>query len=413
MSDSDSNASKKFSRRMKAVSSASPGSTTDLHSGFVHSEHPAGIDFLSSITSEDANDLLYHVQGELSQEEKWFLQRWKSDLRLDKWGEFLISWARALAAYDTPASFVDPVVYRHKELSFGGRPFPFIFRSGGNYQRRVELMNKQKAYYPKLPLEDYGLHLNPKECLLCQNVLQACDAEIYREIPSNAILNLGSYCLFPNRYPAQPGASLFLPKNHDDETSRAALVPGKNGGPRTCPSQKGKTRNRILTALDLYALMCVSNAFDLVAIRNHVLSGMSIPAHDHFHVFPADLPSAANFKNIIRSCSKFHPKSEVFIPDFLPFSVLVVRNHDLKRLAGIATEILEKMEKDNHVYGTVYYQNHIFISPRLKEAVADTNIALGGGSVLLFEDSTNEDEYFKMVDRFIPLMDQFDWSPFL
>jgi len=320
--------------------------------------------------------------------------------------EFIQKWQKALAAYGTPADFTDSTTYRFSIVECYGEIHPFVISKAINYERRRQLMSQQKPYIPKQ--DDYPSEIwDILPCFLCENVAQAFDAirgvEKDVEETDNLIEEIGDYFILPNRYPSQVGHSLLVPKNHDDATNRT------NG----LHIEEGKIRGNIVTSenLDLVIESCERNRMG--AVRNHVLDGMSIPNHDHYHLMFDWMPGLALVEYVIERPEETEYDENIFFAENTPFDTLVIKGD----IPKITAPILKRMELSNEVYTLVYFRGNLLISPRHKEAVGETRIDVQGyGLAGLPIHSIGAEDYtafLKQAVRFMPLRGEYDWSRFM
>ena len=196
--------------------------------------------------------------------------------------DFLHSWRKALEAYGTPGDFADNAGVRQRKVEIAGQIWDFNVIDSPNCQLRRELMAKQEHYQPKRNPEEYGLDfLDLESCFLCENVVQGIDAQENHDVPNNIILDFGKFVLAPNRYPGWVGHSLLLPVEHDDVSYR--VIPDSEG--RMHP-RVGKSLGNFVSPEYLETMIQACKDHELVGVRNHPLDAMSIPFHDHFHIFP-------------------------------------------------------------------------------------------------------------------------------
>src|SRR3989344_535937 len=229
-----------------------------------------------------------------------FIEKAGKLLNPDKWKDFLLKWAETLESYGTPTSFVDLTRYEFHSIEFD-KKYPFVYTISENHAQRRALMAEQKDYMNKL--KTYGFNLDLKNCFICQNIAQGIDSQLFPEVKNNVMYWPGNHAIAPNRYPNQLGHSLSDLINHDDITDRVIPKPDPdNPGNKTAiyNPEPRKTRGAIITSQYLDALMASCDSLNLIALRNHVLDGMSIPGHDHFHLMPEDLPSVSLIGEILR-----------------------------------------------------------------------------------------------------------------
>ncbi len=346
-------------------------------------------------------------------DEAQLLEKVQATLAADKWGTFLVGWARALAAYQTPISFVTGVDYQTSQFEIAGSQYPAVFVRGARYDERARLMALQKPYAPRRGWGEYDLRLE-QQCLLCQNVAQTMDASIHPgRVANPLIFDLNEYVVLPNRYPARPGACLFMAKNHDLSHGRVVLPP-RTATPRIIPSEIGKTRGNIPSARDLQVLFKLCDAFDFIAIRNHVLDAMSIPEHDHFHLAPIELPAFDVFRtNLLATLEDAdgHASGTKFARGS-PFDSVVLVDQDRSALIARALSTFERLERDHQVFTIAYYSGHILISPRRVERLAHRSITVGAAAPLHTFDAPDA-EFLRLLGEYVPRRGEFGWQRYL
>lgn len=354
------------------------------------------IDSLAGISREALITQLGNIHGKsssrtITHDESLFLNKWKEILPADRWGAFLLSWSRALASYGTKLSFLNDTSYSNTSFRICGKFYPSFTTNGGNYHKRAELMKTQSAYIPKFGIERYDLNLKTSECLLCQNVAQSLDSAMHATgNETNTILDIDKFLLLPNRYPGHPGGSLFLRKNHDHSESHAELLNYEN----------------------LSALLEISDLLELTAVRNHQRDGMSIPQHDHAHLFPSDLIPSDLTQTIIGASSSATNSTGVIIPSGTPFATLAIIGPSSSEIAKMAAPILTRLNAANEVFTFTYHKRHLFISPRKNISNANTQISLGGGVPLHLFDPANV-AHQDQLGQHAALKGEFPWGRFL
>ena len=345
-------------------------------------------------------------------EDPAFLEGAARFLDLNKWSEFILKWASAVEAYGTPRSFVESTAYKTGIVPFNGKEFELNFFLSTNHDQRRALMAQQKPYQNQRPTVEYGLRMDYANCFLCQNLAQSIDALTNPEgIANNVIYDVGNFVIMPNRYPSQYGHSLFVLKNHDDTSGRVPPIQEPENRTTRYTPEQGKTRGNIVDYNHLEALMATCDRLHLVAVRNHVLDGMSIPAHDHEHVFPEDLPTfslAGRLAGDIVAAEGGHP---FYSPADTPFDTRVIKG-TRGEIAGFGSFVMERMERDDQVFTFAYHNGALFISPRDKEAVNDRRIQIGAGIPLHFSD-TESPEFFDRVNRLVPMKGSYDWKKYV
>jgi hypothetical protein len=331
-------------------------------------------------------------------------------LQWNKWRDFLVRWADALATYGTPANFVDGTRYEQTDLNLNDSAYKISLKQG-NFELRRELMKKQKPYLPRMEdSEDYDLRLNIDDCFLCQNVVQGLDAQLNPSIDSidsidNVMADYMDYFIMPNRYPAVAGHSLWVPTNHDEISLR--VKPDKYGA---LPPEEGKTRGAILTSQELEDLGDATSDYHLYGIRNHVLDGMSIPGHDHFHLMPEDNPLFAQVSYLMQDQSDDYGKG-IFRLKNTPFDTLAITSDVQDKFSEIASHVLENMEKDNQSFTLLYRDGLMLISPR-KNINDHKRIQIGGAIHYHSFDNVAQDFLDKLLN-YVPKRGEYYWTKYL
>lgn len=329
----------------------------------------------------------------------------------NKWGEFFIRWAEALETYGTPVQFIDGTKYEKSNLDrIGG--YPVILKSGGNFDLRRELMKNQKKYESLSEPSSYGVRMDYDNCFLCQNIAQAFDAKASGDKRlDNIVADCGNYMMMPNRYPGSMGHSLWVPVNHDDDSMRVKPLPDETekGRPALVPVY-GKTRGAMLSVEELESLMEETGKYNLAAVRNHVLDGMSIPSHDHFHLFPEDNPSYSLIRDMTRSEGKSYTQGLYRMND-TPYDTLVLSCEFKDALAETVSRVLGNLEKDNVIFTLFYHDGLFAISPRY-EPSDHRRIQIGAGIHVHSFDSQS-DKFFDDVAKYVPRKGDFNWNRYL
>jgi hypothetical protein len=294
-----------------------------------------------------------HEREFLSEAERW--------LPGPAWAGFLVRWSRALEALGTPSTFVSGLAIQPVLVQVGDKQYEGTAISApGNAQRR-ELMAKQLPYYPNQGRSNYPEDFDTLGCFLCQNIAQAMDADV-SGTPSNALADLGTHVLLPNRYPAVPGHSLLLRKSHDSPRS---------------------TRGAILSPEELHTWMIVADELECAATHNHVHDAMSIPSHEHCHLMPRRFPLLAPIEQLRRDYGAYTPHLRAIVLSGTPFEHLVLYGPSRAELAAAAAPVLEAFERAGIVTTFVYSDRKLLISHRKGDAGANPRLSLGAGITFL------------------------------
>lgn len=331
----------------------------------------------------------------------------KFNLPLNKWEGFLLKWCDTIQNYGTSLDFVKDTTYQTMYFKLENKSFPIIIMESPNCEKRKILMKKQKQYKPLENLRKYGLNLDFKNCFLCQNIVRSIDSEKNPNISDNKIYSLDGYKILPNKYPSQPGHSLFVPVNHDNMKSRVS--PKVKKDTLLWCSKEGKTRGHILGVKEFSTLINICDKYNLLATSNHILDAMSIPGHWHYHLFPEDLPSFDLMDFVLNKKEKTEFEEGIYNSGNSPFDTLIIEKNKIKEFSKMVCSILKKLEKDNQVYTTIYCKGHFFISPR--KNVGIEKICTGSGiSIHLFD--SKEDLLYK-IRKYIPMKGEFLWKKYI
>ena len=330
------------------------------------------------------------------------------------------AWIRALSSYDyrdesalTHLDLLDIRVER-STFSFDGKEYSAaVFTPSELSRRRRELMAAQMPYQSLYPIDFYPGDLAPQSCMLCENILQAFDAEIdANPARQNLILGYRDCAVLPNRYPAELMHSLIVPANHDDYADR--VLPQDDSidpGAKILAVQPNKTRGAVVSHDFLETVISICDALRWGAIRNHVLDGMSIPAHDHFQTFPL---GGFNFETAAEIVPDLPDDStlQVVVPDTTPFDTLFVVSRDRRMLIEYASQLLEKLERNNEVFTILYLDGRLGISPRNAGPAIDKRMNIAAG-VALHQFDPTDDLVMENIFRHVPLAGGFNWSRYL
>ena len=158
----------------------------------------------------------------------------------------------------------------------------------------------------------YHLRINAAQerkepgCALCENIHSALAAnKDPASCKSNLVCDLGSHIIIPNRFPRFPGHSLFLATQHNQQTDLRSNCFGP-----------------LLSQRSLVAAMQISDRLNLGWMRNHPRGGMSIPEHDHFHMYPIPLVQKSGVETLLKDLKPI--AQNVNITTRGPFSNLIV-----------------------------------------------------------------------------------------
>ncbi len=370
-----------------------------------------------SFSPEPTQDLSSNLSSssfDLSAADQKFLDQWSSVIPQEKYRNLAIAWLRALDAVGTPATFLDGLQFKTQGFRMLGEEYPGFTRQGGNHELRRELMAVQEKnpYEPRVALESLP-HRVTKLCLLCQNILQSADSKIAPDaVRQNAIFDLGDYIVTPNKYPGFPLHMLWLPKNHDDLFVRVDKVLVREEGREvvTLPGTPGKTRGALLNTKDILAMIQLCDEWDLVAVRNHPLSAMSIPDHDHWHLFPKSCFPV----NWCEDIAGVDPSegAELRRATGTPFDILVVKKQGEEQFAARIAEILNSLEHDNQVFSPSYIpgrEGFALVSALRHGEMLDRSVPIGG-KLQHHEVAPTDVRVLKLFDTHAPRRFEYDWN---
>ena len=322
--------------------------------------------------------------------------------------KFLDKWDVALKAYGTPRDFASSTNYERRIFTLDGKDYPLICAISRSEQKR-ELMKQQKHYTPKRKIEEYGLRLNLEDCFLCENIVQAVDSAYpISNIRNNLIFQSKRNFVMPNRYPIDTGHSLIVPRDHDNMIKRIIPKTDEYGEKLYLP-EKGKTRGAVITDDVLAEIFEISDENGFKSIRNHVLDGMSIPGHDHWHTFIANSPPFLLLESLLQNTEKTSFGNTIYKIKNTPFDTLLIRGGYGEKIVATSTKIIKKMEESGIVFTLLYNGGRLLITPRRP---IDRSITIGGGSSAhyFFKKDGSDVELAKKA---IYLKGQFNWENFL
>ncbi|HYD03368.1 MAG TPA: hypothetical protein VEC16_03650 [Alphaproteobacteria bacterium] len=334
------------------------------------------------------------------------IDSYKPKVDLSDKKQFLVKWGQALESYGTPVEFVMSTRFEEGKFDLSGKTYGLRRIISENNAMRQELMSKQKKYENKS--EKYDLNLSLDNCFLCQNIAQAEDSKANSDVASNIVEELQDYYVLPNRYPANWGHSLWIPKNIDDMTFRVAPTGEKKD---IYIPEEGKTRGKVLKENELKQLFELCDNLGYVAQRNHVLDAMSIPGHDHFHLQFDKYPNYGTVDMLALPLAANKITKGIYRANATPFDTLVI-TPALSNLPEAAAYILENMEKDNQVFTLAYHKGNLLVSPR-KNNEDNKRLAVGAGVHLHSFDKDPTVDIANNVLKHVPLKGEFNWKKYL
>ena len=223
----------------------------------------------------------------------------------------------------------------------------------------------------KIALQRHGLE---PDCPLCRNIARS---EI---IPSLAIKINQHHTILPNRYPSQLGAALLVSNNH--------LAPSRG------------SESEHLELLSASAIAC--KQYDLIAVKNHPLDGMSLPRHDHIHLWPRELASAQHVVRLIEA----RADTSIASSDASPFDSRIFSGPDNLKFVA---QLLAHFDNAGVVYTYAQVGETVMLSPRVPSS-APVLISLTGPLHIF---SPPYSRTLLAALSFIPLAGCFDWDKFI
>ena len=324
------------------------------------------------LTRETLLDALHHLdRGQVTTDEREFLATHASLLPLNRYSELMVSWIRALSAVGTPLNFLARAAQGSDTLICDTREYSSSFMVNPNHAQRVALMNGLTPYrgvFPELlPHSDPGCHL-------CGAQRQAIDA-LAQATPEldPLMLRVGSYILQPNRFPLTPLHMMLVKSSHDSTDSR--VIPVREGDRLLMPPTQGLSRGYVPCSSDLVQLMTLADLLEVSLVRNHVLDGMSIRFHEHWHALPAAGPVNESRESLI-AAAKLTESSIVIAQrsPHTPFDTLLVSGGPQEERAAVVSQLLRALESADQVV-RVAFQNGVFlVSPKRAEVVGASPI---------------------------------------
>lgn len=260
-----------------------------------------------------------------------------------------------------------------------------------NLSQREELIAREKQH-PYIPKQHDYKGLDAARCLLCQNIVRALDSKTFPEVPSNILFETREAFVFPNRYPATPSHSLYVPRSH------------------TTPWREGITQQ-----CHLETIIHICDDEGLIAERAHPRDGMSIPEHDHVHLRHESVPHFSDmFAHVLGAKNDRAVHADhLFWPDNTPFDTLGIERRD-DRFVEIARSILENLEHDNQVFTIVYYGGNFLITPRYHVLDDGEPIPkIGGGVGMHMVGASMQEELIRRMEQFIPKRGEYAWEKYV
>lgn len=294
---------------------------------------------------------------------------------------YIIRWNhcyKAITSEDFPSNSVKIIT---GSFASDNRNYSFkdFVSTNTRFDQRRQLMSQMPKYVP----QNNNPYRHPKECLLCDCVNKAIDEDVH------CLYELSQQYIIPNIFPRLQGSAVFLPKDHDIDR---------------------KTCGRIIPPEEFDSLFEFCDTYDLVAGRNHVRDGMSIPRHDHFHLFPYEKTLLSDFSTQTDRIKTSH--QNFLTVDDSPFSTLLIHSSKRSTLALQAAEIVHRLESEAYIFTLVYYQGVLLVSPRTMKSDSDAQTDIGCLAALHIFNGADE-VLLRKILRFLPKRDEFPWDSIL
>lgn len=298
---------------------------------------------------------------------------------------FIFDWFRSIESLGSSFTHLCATEMRNSKFDICNLEYQGIGLLSARSPDRSPHSFSELDYQPKRLTNGYESRVDPINCALCKRIVAIYD-DLDQNGDSATVISMGSFgFVIPNRYPALPGHSLWLPKDHD-------LA-------RTTPS-----RSLIEGELDEVAKYCLQN--NLIAVRNHPFDGMTVPNHDHFHLLPDWALGVTEdyFDGFFPHQGSNSPLIELVNT---PFSTLVV---NLEQQSELAATLLNRLERAGVVYTLLCYRNRLLITPRVADIKQQSPQIKMGGAIALHIFPLDEPNFLTNAERFIERTGKFDWQ---
>ena len=311
--------------------------------------------------------------------------------------QLLNMWQSALEAYGTPSDFT--ACSRVQSIPNPDNPdeaaWTIIYSEG--FHRRKELMKEEqkklqeekqlqgekKPFLTSGKSDENSSDQDP--CLLCPNVVRA------QSQGANLLLPWETFqesILAPNRYPAITAHCLLIQKQHDPT---------------------GRKISGAVTSAYLENLMQVAKDYGVAAFRNHRLAGMSIPNHEHAHLYPREwngedesIPAAGIFRSSLEP-TPFG--NSIYKASSSRFDTIVLRGHYAAE--GILS-VMGKMEDDSQIFTFAHDDEKFFLTPHRKDGLPDAYRQYGSSTGPLYLKVVRLGQPFSFQDH-IADVERFHW----
>lgn len=278
-------------------------------------------------------------------------------------------WSQSLGAIGGVPP-IDYGTYTTTSLKLRSKHFPALLTPEFSRTRRDKLVQKALKS-EKIARLRSGLD---RHCPLCRNIARAeSDRYLALEVAQNSLI-------LPNRYPSQAGASLLLSVNHQAPCSGSAT--------------------EHLALLKAAAEAC--RRFGVIAVKNHPRDGMSLPKHDHIHLWPRELATSKHVLDLIASAGE----QDVSALAASPFDSRVVRGANSLELTA---QIFAAFDRAGIIYTYAQDGQTVMISPRVSSG-SDVLISLTGPLHIF---SPPYSSAMMAALSFVPLVGCFAWEKFV
>ena len=312
--------------------------------------------------------------------------------------QLLSKWESALEVYGTPQDFTarSRVQSIPNPDNSDEAAWTVIYSEG--FHRRKELMKEEQKKLQeekqlqgeKKPFLTSGKSdknfSDQDPCLLCPNVVRA------QSQGANLLLPWETFqksILAPNRYPAITAHCLLIQKQHDPT---------------------GRKISGSVTPAYLENLMQVAKDYGLAAFRNHRLAGMSIPDHEHAHLYPREwndqnkcLPAAGIFR------SQLEPTpfgDSIYKASSSRFDTIIFRGQYAAE--GILS-VMEKMEDDSQIFTFAHDAGTFFLTPHRKADPPDAQKMYSNSNNALYFSVVRPDQSFSFQET-MANVESFHWA---
>jgi hypothetical protein len=119
---------------------------------------------------------------------------------------------------------------------------------------------------------------------------------------------------------------------------------------------------RRLAVAELHELFVLADTLAMRLARNHPLDGMSIPEHDHLHLYPSLFSVFPMMEQL--ELIDYRETGELPV-EFTPFSTYLLYDADREKLARQSTALMDALDEQRVVFSFCYSDHRAYFSPRL------------------------------------------------